>query len=148
MDENENNPTDSLTADVGMANQLSSIAENREDFASAHARALLNAALGYEYSLVIEELEEGLQAEPFNEDVTTIETEIEKKANLIKVYPNPSTGNFNLEYDLTGEKTGLFKVYNSLGHIVLEKVLYDSKGTVQIEIPDLSGSIYFYSLEV
>ncbi|MBA3899962.1 MAG: T9SS type A sorting domain-containing protein, partial [Bacteroidetes bacterium] len=148
MDENGNNSTDSLTADVGLANQLFSIAENREDFGSAHARALLNAALGYEYPIVIEELEEGLQAEPFNEDITTIETEIEKKANLIKVYPNPSTGNFNLEYDLTGDKTGLFKVYNSLGHIVLEKALYDSKGIVQIQIPDLSSSIYFYSFEI
>jgi hypothetical protein len=57
--------------------------------------------------------------------------------SLIKIYPNPSNGIFNIELD----KPCKLKLYNMLGELVFENAFTDA-GNFQINISNLANGIY------
>jgi hypothetical protein len=67
--------------------------------------------------------------------------------NLINLYPNPNTGEFNLEINHLGEHSRAFlTVYNSLGQVVLIQEMLS--GTNKINMRERPAGIYKYSLRV
>lgn len=76
-------------------------------------------------------------------DIIYVEGCIDKKLDL-HVYPNPSTGNFNLE--LIGEKEPVLSinVYNALG----EKVYQSNKEESSINLNDKPNGVYFIYLNL
>ena len=65
----------------------------------------------------------------------------------IKIYPNPATDYFWLEYDLTLSKSnGEMVVYNTLGEVVLRKTLYKYFKSAKIECNKLKQGIYYLSI--
>lgn len=57
--------------------------------------------------------------------------------SFLKLYPNPSTGNFNIELD----KPCKLKIYNTLGALVYENAFTEA-GNFQINISNLANGIY------
>jgi len=64
----------------------------------------------------------------------------------IKLYPNPASNNFTLDYRGNQQLTQL-TVMNVNGQIVLHKDLSEFNGQQQINIQDLSAGMYFVNLE-
>lgn len=64
-------------------------------------------------------------------------------ANTV-IYPNPSTGEFNMDFDMDGEKS--IQVYNSTGKLVLEKDLQGRSEKLQMQ--DFAKGVYFIKLRV
>jgi hypothetical protein len=81
-------------------------------------------------------------------DTTVGIIESAKKDFAFKVYPNPSAGLFNFEYDLLGENEGRLSIYNALGAMVKQEKLLGPAGKMQVEINGSSGSIFFYTFEL
>jgi hypothetical protein len=66
----------------------------------------------------------------------------------IIVFPNPTLGIFNFEYDLKGKKEGVIYIYNSFGGLIKQVKLYESIGKAQVDVSENPAGIYFFSLEV
>lgn len=62
--------------------------------------------------------------------------------SLLKLYPNPTNGNFNVELD----KPCKLKIYNALGSLVYENE-FIAAGNFQIDISDLLNGIYTIKAE-
>ena len=74
-------------------------------------------------------------------EATSLITAIEGEKELVKLYPNPTTGTVSL--DLGSVRKALMKVYTLRGNILFEKVLLEN--TYHVELP---GSAGIYLVEI
>ncbi len=66
-----------------------------------------------------------------------------------EVYPNPATNFVNIDYELPGEvNVASVKIVNLLGSIVMEQQVDTRNNNLRMNISELDGGIYFYSLFV
>jgi len=68
------------------------------------------------------------------------------KSGNIKVWPNPAINYVNIEF---AEKLGQdaeLKVYNTLGQVVLRKLLNEGQKKISIELDDLNSGIYLFEV--
>lgn len=70
--------------------------------------------------------------------------EQQASAVQLKVYPNPSSGKFTLQYQNSNVKNAKLKVFNSVGGIILSKSL--NADHVSIDLSKQSDGIYFVSI--
>ncbi|MFN0014656.1 MAG: T9SS type A sorting domain-containing protein [Saprospiraceae bacterium] len=66
------------------------------------------------------------------------------KPSSVRVYPNPTSGVFRVEYDLGDMPGAVFMLYNSLGQQVLQQRLPDAYGTVLLNMVHLPPGTYYY----
>ncbi len=62
---------------------------------------------------------------------------------LIKVFPNPSSGTFTLSLSNTNEKCSI-EIYNEMGKKVLTETLRSAQGDNLIELTNQPNGVYFY----
>ena len=63
----------------------------------------------------------------------------------VKVYPNPSQGNFLFTSNVAFSRGAFLTIYNNLGVIKLQKSVGNQFGT-RIDISAFPGGIYFYRI--
>jgi len=66
---------------------------------------------------------------------------------VITAYPNPNTGLFNIQYNLTKINQGELVVYNAIGSRVVSRQLIAATGTMTIDMQDMPKGIYLYRFE-
>ncbi len=76
------------------------------------------------------------------ENVTVVGINNLQEQLSIKVYPNPSSGNFTIEFSELGENHII--IYNNLGQVVYNKIRSEDK--VQIRLKDLAAGIYHINI--
>ena len=64
--------------------------------------------------------------------------------NAVKIYPNPTTGIFQIEYDLVKNGILQFEIYDIKGQKLLSNELISEEKTATIDCSSLSNGIYFY----
>ena len=69
--------------------------------------------------------------------------------SLLRIYPNPSTGVFTLEFSEAMNQPALLKVFNVLGEEVLVEWMAPSNGNSQrlIDLSDMGSGLYVIQLE-
>lgn len=72
-----------------------------------------------------------------------------RTVNSIEVAPNPSSGQFNLKFELTTEGDTQISVLSSDGKIIYDEVLKDFKGSYnkEITLSDKTAGIYFVKVQ-
>jgi len=80
----------------------------------------------------------------------TSESEIVPTQTALKIYPNPTTGLFTIEYSLTGnaEQSQVFIVYDLLGQEKLRIQIDETNtaGTVQVDLSSFANGVYLIVL--
>lgn len=69
--------------------------------------------------------------------------------NDVSVWPNPSSGTFNISYSVQGNAKGILEVYNMLGQKVFSRIVSTNSETttVSVTLPsNLSSGFYTYRL--
>ncbi len=85
----------------------------------------------------------------FDSSPTAIDENIFKNIWISEIYPNPATNSVNIDYDLPVEvDEANVKIVNILGSVVKERQIDSRNSNLKIDISDLNGGIYFYSLFV
>ena len=69
--------------------------------------------------------------------------ELKPQESQIKIYPNPTNQNLNIEYNLSANKWIAIKVYNPLGQLVFTKNNLPNSGSLQIDVSNFEEGIYF-----
>jgi len=69
--------------------------------------------------------------------------ELKPQESQIKIYPNPTNQNLNIEYNLLANKWIAIKVYNPLGQLVFTKNNLPNSGSLQIDVSNFKEGIYF-----
>lgn len=78
---------------------------------------------------------------------TSIDDNIFNNIWVSDIYPNPTTNFVNINYELPFEvKTARVKIVNLLGSIVMEEHIEIGNNSVRMNVSNLDGGIYFYSL--
>jgi len=66
------------------------------------------------------------------------------KPSSVRVYPNPTSGMFRVEYDLGDKPVAVFMLYNSLGQQVLQQRLPDAYGTMLVNMAHSPTGTYYF----
>lgn len=66
--------------------------------------------------------------------------------NVISAYPTPATNVINFDYNVNGKATVV--IYNMMGQEVKRNEIAGQNGTLSMNVSDLSGGVYFYSLVI
>lgn len=75
--------------------------------------------------------------------------EYTKNAAHISAYPNPSSNNTALSYQLPeGQSRAILKLYNAVGELVKTALINSNAGTSEEDVSDLPNGIYYYTLVV
>ena len=116
------------------------------DFPDTYKASNADGALTFVFSSDYSETRSGWKAE-ITQKIPEIKTGIfENKNQEIKVYPNPSSGIFNIEIPKLDNKKLIIKVYNILGSLIYTNIITGGEGQ-QIDISDKAAGIYFLSIE-
>lgn len=78
-------------------------------------------------------------------DTSTGVTEIKKKEGLVKIFPNPSDGIFEIRFNSSTDILSL-QIFNSIGQKVFTQSSIDTKKTLQLSLADLPEGIYFIQI--
>jgi hypothetical protein len=72
----------------------------------------------------------------------------ENKTSEFKLYPNPTNSNFTVEYFLQSPENVSFKMYNSQGQELEDKLIKSNvgKNKFDVSLEDYSKGIYFYNI--
>ncbi len=99
---------------------------------------LPNYHLGPKYGSVCDSLSTDLtpNPSPFGE------------GNSLRINPNPSAGNFYVNYTLPPNTNGVLHIYDLVGNEVMQKNVYWYFGYLQIDATSLQNGMYFASLEI
>jgi len=82
-----------------------------------------------------------------DETTTSIQKPVNNSSNAgFKMYPNPSSGNFQIELSERNEKQLFINVYNLLGGLVAQSILDKSVGTYNCQFNGLKSGIYFIQI--
>jgi hypothetical protein len=78
-----------------------------------------------------------------------IDENILSNISVSNIYPNPAMNFVNMDYDLPAEvKTASVKIVNLLGSVMMEQQVDVDNSNMRMNISNLDGGIYFYSLLV
>jgi hypothetical protein len=105
------------------------------------ARVLMNNV-----SNTIIEFEENCKPE-FNQRKAQINNIINSNVN-IKLYPNPSKGLMELDYDLGNNLSAKLNLYDVTGKLISSYKLDSNKGILQMNEQNLNNGVYFYHILV
>jgi hypothetical protein len=105
------------------------------------ARVLMNNV-----SNTIIEFEENCKPE-FNQRKAQINNTINSNLN-IKLYPNPSKGLMELDYDLGNNPSAKLNLYDVTGKLISSYKLDSNKGILQMNEQNLNNGVYFYHILV
>ncbi|HRC33723.1 MAG TPA: T9SS type A sorting domain-containing protein, partial [Bacteroidia bacterium] len=99
---------------------------------------LPNYHLGPKYGSVCDSLSTDLtpNPSPFGE------------GNSLRINPNPSAGNFYVNYTLPPNTNGVLHIYDLVGNEVMQKNVYWYFGYLQIDATTLQNGMYIASLEI
>jgi len=76
-----------------------------------------------------------------------ISEDIANGVRFENIYPNPATDYVNINYTLvSGVKEGSVRISNLLGAVVSETPIDINSNTVRMDVSNLEGGIYFYSV--
>ena len=67
--------------------------------------------------------------------------------NNISIYPNPSFGIFNMEFNKVFDNNLIIRIVNSLGSVVISEELNEGQRTKEFNLSELSNGIYFIELQ-
>jgi len=84
----------------------------------------------------------------FYEDVLSSVDDIETIENSLKIFPNPSSGILNIEFEYSGETT--IKLTDIVGNAVRERIMSGTqpgKVNARFQVGDLPSGIYFVRIE-
>lgn len=85
----------------------------------------------------------------FDTSPAAIDENILKNIWISEIYPNPATNSVNIDYDIPIEvNVASVKIVNLLGAVVKEHKIDVRNNNMKIDISDLNGGIYFYSVFV
>ena len=83
----------------------------------------------------------------FDSTTTGIEDNIFNNVWISDVYPNPATNLVSIDYDITpAVKEASVKIVNILGSVVKEQSIRIGDNKMSLDISELTGGIYFYTL--
>ena len=68
------------------------------------------------------------------------------KPSSVRIYPNPTSGVFRVDYDLDSRPGAVFILHNSLGQQVLQQRLPNVHGTVLLNMAYLPAGTYYYMI--
>ena len=107
----------------------------------------INPSLPGDYTLVVTDANGCIDSSV----VTVVGTSIYEQNNIseFNVYPNPSKGIFNLDFNCKIQQDIEIQVYNSLGEIVYKRFFNSCLGFTNLEfdLSDLRKSIYFLTFK-
>jgi hypothetical protein len=65
-------------------------------------------------------------------------------ASSVRIFPNPNSGVFRVDYDLGGKVGAMLILHNALGQQVLQQQLVGNYGTVLLNVTHLPSGTYYY----
>lgn len=68
--------------------------------------------------------------------------------NFIKVYPNPNTGQFTINFGVMEKQNGQYSLWDSSGRLVYQTTNLTGKFERDIHLPQLSSGIYLWRFDV
>ncbi len=74
--------------------------------------------------------------------------EYKNENSNFKLYPNPSNGNFTLEYHLESNQSGSLTIYDVTGKQISSKNLNSSNTNVLIDATHLDAGVYYYEIKI
>ena len=79
---------------------------------------------------------------------STIRNGIDISGDDINIFPNPSSGIFNLSHNLEFKSDLIIQIHNSVGELVYEKFFKEYFGEINLRfnLTEFSSSIYFISV--
>lgn len=78
-----------------------------------------------------------------------IDEAILNKISISDIYPNPATNFVNIDYDMPSEvDEASVKIVNLLGSVVKEQQINTGYNKTRMNVSELNGGIYFYSLTI
>jgi len=94
----------------------------------------------------IYDLAQNLKQKTINYTSDTINSIAENKISDFKLYPNPTNSNFTIEYFLQSPENVSFKMYNSQGQELEDKLIKSNVGEnkFNVDMSSYSPGIYFY----
>ncbi|MDA3954621.1 MAG: T9SS type A sorting domain-containing protein [Bacteroidales bacterium] len=66
----------------------------------------------------------------------------------LKLYPNPATDHFFIEYDIIFVKEAKLQIYNTIGAVVYTRILDERQDNIKISVSDYKNGLYFCSLKI
>ena len=69
-------------------------------------------------------------------------------ATLLKLYPNPTEGQLNLELSSAYASTGTVTVINHLGQVVMQSTFAAETTKTRLDVSTLTNGLYFFQLQV
>lgn len=75
------------------------------------------------------------------EDIEKIKPQSDQ---LFKCYPNPNNGNFQVDYELSENETGILEIFDMFGKNLFNYSLLGGNNTLSINASSLQEGIYFY----
>lgn len=133
-----------IKTDAQIKNAIELIANDKNDYAFAHAQALLSKVFGYSYHEYVKLPSIGnglrLKQNPETENFDPI-------SNSMLIYPNPSNSNTNV-LCLLPEKfsTAEVVVFDLMGKQLLKESLSRDKNLAALNTENLTAGIYFVNL--
>ncbi len=107
-----------------------------------------DGALTFVYTSDYSESKSGWKAEILSEVEEENPTGISEPDIMeVKVYPNPSSGIFNLEIPELGNTQIVIKIYNLMGSVIYTNVVTGRENIQLIDISDKAKGIYFLCVE-
>jgi hypothetical protein len=64
---------------------------------------------------------------------------------LIKIYPNPNSGTFNISINSVGENTSAIEIFNSLGQLVLSQKT--DANSVEVDLRHQANGLYYLKIK-
>ncbi len=85
----------------------------------------------------------------FDNSIDAIDENILKNIWVSDLYPNPASNYVTIDYDMPTEvKEASVQIVNLLGSVVKEQKIDTRDNNMKIDILDMNGGIYFYSLNI
>ena len=74
-------------------------------------------------------------------------TEVDQPLDQLKLYPNPSDSQINIDYDLEGKKKGVLEIYNMEGQLIEQKNLGDFFDKVMLDVSEYTSGTYIVKIQ-
>ena len=74
-------------------------------------------------------------------------TEVDQPLDQLKLYPNPSDSQINIDYDLEGNKKGVLEIYNMEGQLIEQKNLGDFFDKVMLDVSEYTSGTYIVKIQ-
>ena len=138
--------TATLRADSTLRHQLEAIATDTLTWGYVAGQAVLTRYLGYHYGPWFGATAAN-GARQARKVTVTKNAALAEPAAWVSLYPNPTTDNVTVEYQLPAEAaTGELIVYDKLGHPWRTLSLRATRGSVTLSLADLPFGVYAYRL--